>query len=219
MENKYQIVDIDTWKRKEEYLFFKTFRNPLVGITSEVDCAKAWENAKRWNIPVSLYYLHAALVAVNEIEEFRYRQVEGQVRLYERLDLFTPVLTPSENYRSVAIPYQKDWEGFIAQAHPVVERAKRGEGHAHGDGESRQDLVLISVNPWYRFTGIQLSDPADPHESIPIFTFGKITPEGEKRLMPVSLRVNHGFVDGFRIGRFLEKFQQLLNRDTKNIKG
>lgn len=208
-----RLIDIPTWKRKEEYLFFKTFRNPLVGVTVEVDCTKACRKAFERQVPISLYYFHAAMVAVNRIEEFRYREENGQVYLYEQVDLFTPVLTAENNYRSVAIPYREKLDEFVAGATPVIERAKRGEGDAHGVEEHRPDLILISVNPWFRFSGLQLSDPANPHESLPIFTFGKLTPIEGKRVMPVSLRVNHGFVDGFHIGCFLEEFQKMLDRD------
>ena len=72
-----QVIDIDTWKRKEEYLFFRTFFNPMVAVTVEVDCTRAYERAKKQKISFALYYLHAALVAANRIEEFRYRQ-EGE---------------------------------------------------------------------------------------------------------------------------------------------
>lgn len=207
-----KIIDIDSWKRKEEYLFFKKFQSPLISVVVDVDCTRACEQAKKQGVTLSLYYFHAALTAVNRIEEFRYRQRDGQVVLYDKINLFTPILTADENYRSVAIPYHEKLEDFVAAATPVIERAKRGEGHAHGNGESRLDQVLISVNPWYRFRGLQLSDPLNPHETFPIFTFGKITPENGKLLMPVSLRVSHSFTDGFHIGKFLDIFQQMLDR-------
>lgn len=207
-----QLIDVDRWGRKEDYLFFKTFQSPLVGVTVEVDCSKACRKAKEMEVSLAMYYLHAALVAANRVEEFRYREEGGQVYLYDRVDLFTPILTVEKNYRSVRIGYEEDFQKFLAGAVPVVEEAKTGKGQAHGDGEKCQDLILISVNPWYRFTGIQLSDPAQPHESFPIFTFGKITPENGKQMMPVALRVNHGFVDGYHIGCFLNEFQQMLDR-------
>lgn len=210
-----QIINIETWKRKEDYLFFKSFQSPLVGVTVEVDCTVACRKAKEQAVPLSLYYLHAALVAANRIEEFRYREEEGQVVCYDTIDLFTPIITADGNFRSVVLPYRENFEDFRSVATPRIDRAKKGEGQSHGDSEHRQDLLLISVNPWYRFTGIQLSDPAKPHESFPIFTFGKITPENGKQMMPVSLRVNHGFVDGFHIGRYLEEFQRVLDRDLK----
>lgn len=207
-----QLIDISRWKRQEEYLFFKTFQSPLVGVTVAVDCSIACRKAKELGVPLSMYYLHAALVAINRTEEFRYREEDGKVYLYDRVDLFTPILTEAKNFRSVTLKYEEDFNKFLERAIPVVAEAKSGKGEAHGNGGDRKNLILISVNPWYHFTGIQLSEPSMPHENIPIFTFGKITLEGGKQMMPVALRVNHGFVDGYHIGCFLNEFQQMLDR-------
>lgn len=86
-----KVIDIQNWTRKEEYLFFRTFLNPMISVTVEVDCTTAYRKAKERQQPFSLYYMHAAVTAANRIEEFRYRQVGEEVILYERIDLFTPV--------------------------------------------------------------------------------------------------------------------------------
>lgn len=205
-------IDIETWKRKEEYLFFKTFQSPLVGVTVEADCSEAYRKAKASGIPPSLYCMHAALVAGNKVEEFRFREEQGEVFLYDRIHLFAPILTAEHSYKSVLLEYREDFDEFRREAIPVIDRAKSGAGEAHGEGEERRDKLLISVNPWYRFTAVHLSDPAQPHEAFPILTFGKFTPVGEKLMMPVALRVNHGFIDGYHIGRFLDEFQKMLDR-------
>lgn len=206
------IIDVNTWKRKEEYLFFRTFFNPMVAVTVEVDCTQAYKKAKEKKVSFALYYLHAALVAANRIEEFRYRQEGEEVVLYDRIDLFTPVLTADGSYRSVLLPAEEKWETFRKKAMPIMEAAKQGVGEAHSEKEQGRNILLISVNPWYRFSSVQLAIPQEPQLNIPIFTFGKVTLEGEKRMMPVSLSVNHAFVSGYQIGCFLKEFQALLDR-------
>lgn len=207
-----QVIDIENWKRKEEYLFFRTFQNPTVSVTVEVDCTLAYRRAKESGVSFSLYYMHAALVAANCVEELRYRQEGEEVVLYDRVNLFTPISTADGSYRSVLLPLEEDLDVFLKRALPVVERAKRGEGQAHEEKDHNRDFILISVNPWYRFTSVQTGMPQVPHENIPIFTFGKVTEEYGKRMMPVALSVNHGFVSGFQIGCFLKEFQQMLDR-------
>lgn len=207
-----KVIDIESWKRKEEYLFFRTFMNPMVAVTVEVDCTRAYQQAKQSDVPFSLYYLHAAIVAANRIEEFRYRQEGENVVLYDKVNLFTPISTADGSYRSVLLPVEEELDCFLEKARPVIERAKRGEGTAHEEKKMGRDIVLISVNPWYRFTSVQLAIPQEPHQNIPIFTFGKVTWENGKRILPVSLSVNHGFAGGYQIGCYLKEFQRLLDR-------
>ena len=76
-----KVIDIQNWTRKEEYLFFRTFLNPMISVTVEVDCTTAYRKAKERQQPFSLYYMHAAVTAANRIEEFRYRQVGEEVIL------------------------------------------------------------------------------------------------------------------------------------------
>ena len=151
-----KVIDIQNWTRKEEYLFFRTFLNPMISVTVEVDCTTAYRKAKERQQPFSLYYMHAAVTAANRIEEFRYRQVGEEVILYERIDLFTPVQNADGSYRSVRLPAIETFEDFLAAARPLIEAAKR--------------------------------------------------------IMPVALSVNHGFVSGYQIGLYLKEFQRLLNR-------
>lgn len=206
-------IDIQNWNRKEEYEFFRTFFNPMISVTVEVDCTVACRRAKELGVPLSLYYLHAGITAANRIEEFRYRQEGEEVVLYDRIDLITPIRTDDGSYRSVRLTAEEDLPRFIALARPVIEGAKRGEGGAHTEVDEGRDILVISVNPWYRFTAVQLAVPAEPHQNIPIFTFGKIGERDGRQTMPVALSVNHGFVSGCQIGQYVQEFQRLLDRE------
>ena len=116
-----KVIDIQNWTRKEEYLFFRTFLNPMISVTVEVDCTTAYRKAKERQQPFSLYYMHAAVTAANRIEEFHYRQVGEEVILYERIDLFTPVQNADGSYRSVRLPAIETFEDFLAVARPLIE--------------------------------------------------------------------------------------------------
>ena len=41
-----QKLNLDTWNRKEHFLFFKQMEEPFFGITTNIDCTKAYEKAK-----------------------------------------------------------------------------------------------------------------------------------------------------------------------------
>ena len=59
------LIDIDTWERKDNYLFFRDFHNSLIALTGEVDCAEAYADAKAQVRSFFLYYLSAILRAAN----------------------------------------------------------------------------------------------------------------------------------------------------------
>lgn len=60
-----KIVDIDNWHRKEHFEFFSNMASPYFGFTTEVDCTKAYDTAKKKGYSFFAYYYHKSMVAVN----------------------------------------------------------------------------------------------------------------------------------------------------------
>lgn len=63
-------LNIDTWDRKEQFLFFKDFEEPFWGVSIEADCTKSYNYCKKEGISFFLFYLHCSLVAANQTEHF-----------------------------------------------------------------------------------------------------------------------------------------------------
>ena len=91
------IIDIDTWERRDNYNFFRTFHNSWISITSEVECGEALAAAKASGRSFFLYYLYAILRAANEVKEFRFRtDKNGQVVYHDQVDIISPIAVPGK---------------------------------------------------------------------------------------------------------------------------
>jgi chloramphenicol O-acetyltransferase type A len=55
-------------------------------------------------------------------------------------------------------------------------------------------------------------------DSVPKITFGKASLKDGKWLLPTSIEVHHGLVDGVHIAQFLEEFQKGMSGEFSNIK-
>ena len=71
--------------------------------------------------------------------------------------------------------------------------------------------VRYSVLPWISFTAIMHPTNCNSKDSVPRIVFGKYHVVDNKKMMPVSVEVHHGMMDGYHIARYLEEFQKLLN--------
>lgn len=67
--------------------------------------------------------------------------------------------------------------------------------------------------PWLDFTSVSHARHFKFEDSCPKISFGKMTGEGEDRIMPVSIHVHHALMDGYEVGLFVEEFQQLMSID------
>jgi len=206
-------IDILTWKRREHFEVFKDFDEPLFGITVRAECSESYTIAKRLAYPFSLYYLYLSMKAANEIEEFRYR-IEGEkVICYDSVGAGPTVFREDETYGCAYMPYNQDIEVFMMQAKAEVERVKAERGLKFP--YAGEDIIHYSTLPWADFTSVNHARILDKGRSIPKITFGKITRDVDSKMwLPVDIHVNHALMDGFHVGKYVERFQELLAPPT-----
>ncbi|MDL2215118.1 chloramphenicol acetyltransferase, partial [Dysgonomonas sp. OttesenSCG-928-M03] len=200
-----ELINIENWKRKGQYSFFKDFEEPFYGVCVTIDCTEAYKKAKAQQCSFFLYYLHRSLMAVNAIENFRYRIENHNVYLYDRIDASTTVDKPDGTFgMSDGIVFCPDFEVFEAEATQEMERVRRSNELSPSCGNN---VIHYSAIPWINFTSLSHARRFSGQDSSPKISFGKITEENGKRSMPVSIHVHHALGDGLHIGQFVEKFQ------------
>lgn len=203
-------IDITTWQRRENYLFFRDFPNPFYAVTVRMDVTQARERARTAGVRFSQYLSYAALAAANSVEAMRYRQIEGRVWLFDAIRLNTPVPLPDHSFRSVIVPYAPTLAAFAEEAERIRAAALRGEGDAYG-ADAEKDTFCVSINPWYDFTGLSFQTGPRPGEEIPIAVIGRMSDRDGRLSVPLATRFHHGFVDGYHVGQYLERFQRNLD--------
>lgn len=204
-----QRIDQSTWERKEHYAFFSKFDEPIYGVTVPVDCTKAYQTAKEKGVSFFMYYLYRALQAFNAIENFRLRIYEGEVYLYDVTHASTTVLREDKTFGFTYIDYHPDEQVFLEGALSEIARVKANSGLELRDVEP--NMVQCSALPWLDFTGLSHARSFSRVDSCPKISFGKLVDEAGAKRMNISIHVHHGLVDGYHIGLFVEKFQQLLD--------
>ena len=75
-------LDLDGWNRKEHFHFFKAFEEPFFGVVVDMDVTKTYQNSKENNISFFCAYLHKSLMAANEIDNFKQREIEKKIKIY-----------------------------------------------------------------------------------------------------------------------------------------
>ena len=202
-------IHIDTWKRKDHFLFFRQFEEPFFGITTEVDCTNAYKFCKQSNTSFFLWYLHSSLVAANETEPFRYRIEGDNVLLYEQVNASPTINRPDGTFGFSYFDYHRSYELFAAKARLEIEKVQHATGLI--PAVTGENVIHYSSVPWLKFTALSHARAFAFKDSIPKISFGKASEINGRRTMPVSVHAHHGLMDGFHVGQFVERFQQLLN--------
>ena len=204
------LIDQASWNRREHFTFFSAFEEPFFGLVATVDCTRALAEAKRSGVPFFLYYLHAALGAVNQVEAFRYRIEGGQVYCYDRIHASATIGRADHTFGFSFIEHHDELPEFLPTATAEIVAVQASQGLRLNEQTGRPDVIHFSAVPWVRFTGLSHARSFGRPDSCPKISVGQTYLEGAATLMPVSVNVHHGLADGYHVGQFLAAFQERL---------
>ena len=219
-------LDLDTWPRRPQLEFFRTFTAPFWDVVVPVDVGPLREICQGQQGPsFSLACIYLSLRAANAVENFRYRLRGDRVLVHPILHGSSTILRQDETFGFSYFPHHPDFPSFAAAAAKATAAVKATSGlddagtgiDAAADPESvrenglRDDLIYYSILPWLHFTSFQHArHQNDPDDSVPRLTFGKYERQGDRWRMPVSLSLHHALADGLHAGRFFERFEKEL---------
>lgn len=201
-------LNLDEWARRDHFLFFSNFEEPFFGLTVNVDCTKAYEYCKAHGISFFLFYLHKSLVAANQTEPFRYRIVDGEVVVYEKVNASPTINRPNNTFGFSYMEYFEDFGLFEKGAKGEIERVRNSRGL--NPATSGENVIHYSSIPWLKFTSLSHARSFSFPDSCPKISFGMMTENNHRLEMPVSIHVHHALMDGFHVGEFVGKFQENL---------
>ena len=204
-----QKLDLNSWNRKEHFLFFKQMEEPFYGITTSIDCPQAYANAKVLGVSFFSYYLHKTLSAVNAIENFRYRIIEDEVYIFDQIDASPTVMREDKTFGFSYMTYVENINEFAQIVQTEIERIQTTTGIF--TREYPENLIHFSALPWINFTSLSHARSFSWPDSCPKISYGKLLDKNGKKTMPISVHVHHGLVDGYHVGLFLDRLQQLMN--------
>lgn len=210
------IIDIENWGRRDNYGFFREFVNSWYSVTTEIDCTEASAAARAAGRSFFLYYLYAVLRSANEVDELRYRiDKKGQVVFHDDVDIISPIAVPGKTFYTVRIPYHEDFERFYSEAHDLITHIPE-DGDPYGAEkilmkQGDYDVVHLSAVPKMYFTSVTYTlAEAGNGCNYPLMTSGKAVTREGRLVFPLSIYVNHAFVDGSHLSLFFQKIEEYL---------
>lgn len=201
-------INLETWNRKDHFLFFKQMEEPFYGITTTLDCTKGYEEAKQLGVSFFTYYLHKTLVAVNAVENFKYRIDNDEVVLHETICASATIMREDKTFGFSYMDFAENLHEFAEIVTTEIDRIQHTTGIF--TRTYPENIIHFSALPWIDFTSISHARSFTWPDSCPKISFGKMTDQNGKKSIPLSVHVHHGLVDGYHVGLFLEKLQAML---------
>ncbi|PWS29853.1 chloramphenicol acetyltransferase [Pedobacter paludis] len=207
-------IDINTWIRKDHFKFFSAFEEPFFGVTVDVDCTASYKQAKEMGVSFFLLYLHKSLLAANKVEPFRYRIIDGEVWKFDEVHASATINRENGTFGFGYMDFHEDFDNFNRQAKIEIEKVENSIGLI--PASSGENVIHYSALPWLNFKSMSHARNYSFNDSCPKISFGKVRDKGKRKIMSVSIHVNHALMDGFHVSQFVDAYQELLNTDTVN---
>lgn len=205
-------IDLASWKRREHYAFFSKMASPFFGIVTEVECDECYKNSKESGKSFFASYLHKSMIAVNSVEELKYRIIDNEVIEFEEIHAGITIGREDETFGFGFVHFSPDFETFNHELNTEILEVKNCSGLRLNNDDIKKNLIRHSTIPWNSFSGLLHPTNFDGTESVPKITFGKCTIREGKRMLPISIEAHHGLVDGFHIAKYLNEFQNQLTK-------
>lgn len=205
-----KIVDIESWNRKEHFEFFSKMASPYFGFTTEVDCTKAYADAKEKGYSFFAYYLHKSMVAMNAVDELKLRIVDDQVVQFDTIHAGSTIGRPDGTFGFVFVHYSEDFEIFNAALQEEIKAVHQSSGLRLSNERLGKDHIRHTTIPWNSFSAILHPTDFNTGESVPKVSFGRFNIRDGKKYLPVSIEAHHGLADGIHIAKYLKEFQRQL---------
>lgn len=202
-------IDLESWSRKDHFDFFNKFEEPFYGVNVNIDCTIAYQTAKDKGLSFFLYYLYQSLSASQIIDAFKLRIEGDDVYLYDQIDAGSTIGRPDGTFGFGDFKYHPNFDVFHAEASKVIQCVERQSGLQMSTAEN---VIRYSALPWIDFTSLSHARMFAFKDSCPKISFGKVSQTNGKRSIPVAIHVHHALVDGLDVGKYIDCFQDLMNR-------
>ena len=202
-------IDLSTWPRREYYEFFGNMPDPYWGLAAKVDFTECYRTAKAAGESFFFHSLHRILTALNSVPELRTRIEAGEVVIHGSVGVSPTIAHDDGSFGFGYFEYHENLREFLAGADKEMLRVKGGSGLCLDGNEHRTDLIYYSAIPWVDFLSIKEEGAHRPGDSIPQISTGKLCDIGGRKLMTVSILVNHGLADGRHVGQFYTKLEEI----------
>jgi chloramphenicol O-acetyltransferase type A len=200
-------IDLESWKHREHFEYFRRFAQPFFGLCADVDVTTAWRRAHEpEGVSFLILSLHAAVRAADSVDAMRLRIRGDRVWRHDHVGISTTVLREDDTFGYARIGHAAELPRFAAAAGDALNDARATCGLPAP--EAGDNVIYHSTLRWLRFTAFSNALPLG--DSIPRVVFGKVTPVDGRMVMPVSVEVHHAVVHGLDVARFYDRLQQQL---------
>lgn len=213
MEAKFTSIDQDKWERKKYFDYYYYMIKTKYNLNKNIDITALYEDIQRYKLRFYPTMLYIITKAVNQNKEFRISFDEnGTLGYWNYVNpAYTIFHDDDKTFSDIWSYYDDDFPTFYNMACLDMETYKDvKEIKARSDQPA--NFCLISCLPWLSFDGFAQDTFSESSLLFPFIRFGKYYDQNGKKVLPLSIFVNHSVADGYHACKLINDIQDITNK-------
>ena len=211
----FKVIDRDQYYRKGVFRHFSEDCKCSTSMTARVVVTELAAWSKKTGTKFYINFLYALSKALNSRDDYRMGWLweTRELICYDRINPTQYVFhEDTETCTPVYTVYSEDYELFYRNALADVERAKQTREYGL-DAANHPNWFDASYIPWLSYDALNIELPDGYLYFMPIVNWGKYRAEGDRLMMPVSVRLNHAVADGYLVAKVF----RLLEEEIRDL--
>lgn len=213
MSANYRVINMDEYYRKGVFRHFSEDCKCSTSMTARIDVTKLVEHSRKTGTKFYINFLYILSRVLNSRDDYKmgYLWESNEVICYDRINPTQYIFhEDTETCTPVYSTYYEDYKVFYENAAKDIEKAKSTREYGL-DAVNHPNWFDASYISWLSYDSLNIELPDGYLFFAPIVNWGKYRAEGDRLMMPVSVRLNHAIADGYLVAKvFL-----LLEKETE----
>ncbi len=202
-------IDMDAWPRRDAYRLFSRGYLPYFSVTTPLDVTELVRFTKKEGLSFYRAMVYSVTRAMNELEPFRLRIRPEGVAVS---DTVSPSYTTAGKDGSFGI-CNVDYipgESMADFCRRALETEAAQVENMVVEDDVRDDLIFFSCVPWFVTTSVLQEQPTNPDDSFPRVLWDRVHEEKGRKLVNLTLQLNHRLLDGAHVRDLLLRLDELM---------
>lgn len=213
----FEIIDMETWDRKDCFNHFMTVAKSTYSLTVNVDITKLLAFIKEKNYRLYPSFTWIVSRAVNNNKEFRLGfNEQGRLGYFKEISPDYAVIDDKTKIMdSLCTAYDNRFKVFYENMVNDLDNYQEKKIITNYN----PNFFIVSCIPWFSYTSFNINNQSDAQFLFPMITWGKYFKQGDKVLMPLTLQVHHAAADGYHCSLFYNDVEKVLKNPEIYIEG
>lgn len=212
-------IDKKTFKKLNQYNYFKTFADPTYGFNVKVDVTKLVKFCKENHLSFFIAFMYLVTLSMNEVYEMHLREINDDIVYFENINpTFTVMSLKNEVYYNARCDLTS-FKEFNENCRKVIDNLKYADFVDTVYNDEDYAVYYMTTVPIISVEGMTHPTPSNNHtsSSVPKVFWDKYRLENDKYVCLLNITVSHIFVDGYPLSKAYQILDEKINSLEKYL--